>query len=67
MAGQKSIEIKFDAFGNTKIDAQGFVGNSCAVETGAYLNVLRGDKTDETKKPEYYQPNTSASEVKARW
>lgn len=64
----KTIEIQIDAFGNSHLDAKGFVGNSCATATAAYLAALSPEKKDDTKKPEYSMPNATGSTVgQGRW
>lgn len=43
--------------GETKIDAQGFAGNSCSIATKELEQVLvGGGKVDDTKKPEFFAP-----------
>lgn len=53
---QKKVVIEFEADGSSRIDAQGFVGQSCAVATRELELVLAGGSmagVDDKKKPEY--------------
>ena len=63
MAQQKII-VEIAPNGDTKIDAQGFTGNSCATATRELEQVLvGGGKVDDTKKPEFFAPAASGSTV----
>lgn len=60
----KEIVTRIDKLGNIKVDANGFVGNTCADATKNYLLAVGGSQ-NETKKPEYYQPAASGQTVGA--
>jgi hypothetical protein len=51
----RQIKVIIDRYGNTKIDAEGFTGESCVAATQAIEQVLGGGGKS-TKKPEYDQP-----------
>lgn len=61
----KQVTIKVDVFGNTKVDAEGFVGNTCATATKPFLTALQGKTAAEELKPEYHQQ--AAAKLGQRW
>lgn len=59
--------MTFDVFGNSKLDAQGFQGASCADATKNYIKALAASDKDEKRKPEYSMPNPVGGKVNAAW
>jgi hypothetical protein len=57
----EQIIIDISPAGSVQIDAQGFKGNSCAKATEQIELVLGAgaQKKSDTKKPEFYAPNTT--------
>ena len=56
MAGNKKIVIEIFSDGSSKVDAIGFVGNSCSMATKEIEYALAGNdpgNRDDKKKPEY--------------
>lgn len=54
----KQVTIKFDAVGNTQIEADGFVGNTCEDATKVFEDAFGGVEQGREQKPEYHQPVT---------
>ena len=53
----KRVRIEIDEKGNYTMDLlEGFSGMSCAQKAKELQIVLGGDTQEETKKPEYYDP-----------
>jgi hypothetical protein len=67
MTQQKKIVMQFDVFGQSHLDAVGFVGGSCKEATANYLRALNPDNKDDQNKPEFSQPNTAGATVTSRW
>ena len=63
----KEVRISFDIFGNSKVDALGFVGSSCEAATKQYLQVLASSEKKDTKKPEYSQPSPVGQRATQAW
>ena len=62
----QEIVITISPAGNAKIDAQGFIGKSCADATEQIEIVLGGGVLKKkTPKPEYYMPETTGQHHKA--
>jgi hypothetical protein len=57
----KTIIVEINPLGEVKIDAVGFKGEACAKATEAIEKAL-GVKTGSTKKPDYYQAATKATQ-----
>lgn len=51
----KQIKITVSPIGDTKIDAEGFVGESCESATKALEIALAGGNTKKDHKPEFYE------------
>ena len=60
----KQVTITVDAVGGVKIDAEGFVGNTCDDATKVFAQAFAGEQTDRQEKPEYYQPVVQGEMVK---
>ena len=56
----RQIKIIVSKYGDTKIDAEGFTGESCVTATQAIEAALGGGKS--IKKPEYDQPADAGEE-----
>lgn len=63
---QRKIVIEVSPTGETKIDAQGFAGNSCSTATRDLELVLAGGggSVEDRKKPEYYAKTGQFNPVK---
>lgn len=59
---QQHVVVQFDAFGNTKIDAIGFLGNTCEKATAYVEQALGSTKTSDDKKPEFYSQTTGQTQ-----
>lgn len=64
---QQQVKVQFDAFGNSKIDAIGFVGKQCETATAYIQNALSGTATKDEKKPEYFQGAATGQTVGQRF
>lgn len=54
------IIIKYDQTGAMEMDGQGFKGAACETATKKFLSArANATVTDDKKKPEYFQANTS--------
>lgn len=53
--GNKKVVVTVDVLGNTEIDAQCFVGESCKDTTELFAMALAGTVTGEDTKPEFYE------------
>lgn len=63
-SGKPKMVIEFDQYGNTKIDAQCFVGAQCEIETAKIVQALGGEKQSDDRKPEFYQtPNAAQTQA----
>jgi fructose-specific phosphotransferase system component IIB len=62
MAQRIEIEIKGS---DVKIEAIGFTGSACELETREVEQAL-GVVSERTKKPEYYQKTTQKQQVSSR-
>jgi hypothetical protein len=49
------VTVTINPDGTTDIDVDGVVGSGCEKYTEAVIRSLGGKKTNEKKKPEYYQ------------
>jgi hypothetical protein len=63
----KQIIMQFDAFGNSKLDAEGFQGSSCKDATKNYLLALGAKSKDDREKPEFSMPNPTGNTQSTRW
>lgn len=65
-AQMKKVVVEIAPDGSTKIDAQGFVGGSCAVATRELEVLLAGSggSVDDKKKPDFYVKTGSAQSLK---
>lgn len=54
MSEHRRVVVAVSPLGTVKIDAQGFVGNSCENATKAFEEVFAGN-TSRDYKPEYYE------------
>lgn len=67
MIGRPQVVVSFDQYGNTKIDAQCFVGSKCAEATAYIEQALGGQKTADDKKPEYFANADTSTSVAQRF
>lgn len=67
MNGRKTVTLSFDTLGNSKVDANGFTGNSCADATKSFISLLSAKEVEDTKKPEYGLPNNSGNRQTQGW
>lgn len=64
----KKINVTIDRMGNTKIEAEGYQGNSCAEATKAIEQVLSGNGAMErTFKEEWSQEQSQHEEQRMGW
>jgi hypothetical protein len=63
----QKIAVTISPTGVAKIDAQGFTGSACASATKPIEDALSGKGGATVTKPEFYEINTNAEEVKQGW
>ena len=63
----KKIIVEISAIGETKIDAQGFTGNSCTLATKELELVLAGapSEVSDKKKPDFYATTGNSNTLKS--
>jgi hypothetical protein len=61
----QTIEIRISPRGEVVVDTQGFRGASCR-EASRFLIQALGTKASEQTKPEFYQQESSKSQLKQR-
>lgn len=61
----KEIEIRISPDGEVDFEAMGFKGQGCEKAINEIIKKLGAIKTEESKKSEYFQTNTSGAKVSA--
>lgn len=61
----RQIKITVDPLGNTKIDAEGFQGESCLDATRGLELALQGASQDRNLKPEYDEAENTSTEAES--
>ena len=59
-----TVTIKVDPLGGVKMEANGFMDNSCAQATKVFLDSLHGTSKEEKRGPEYSIPASSMASVR---
>lgn len=54
----RKIIVKTTGTGSVKVEAEGFVGQSCERTLKGFLQRMGGEQSDPELLPEYYQPET---------
>lgn len=60
---KETIVIDVMSDGSVHMEAQGFSGNACSIATEK-IELVLGGQAKKTKKPEFFQPNSTAQTIK---
>jgi hypothetical protein len=63
----RKIRVSIDTMGNSKIEAENFVGMSCEAATGPIEKALSSGAVTRDLKGEYFQEAEASQEVQQSW